>query len=166
MKRVSANFRQSLVKRIGHPSTSYIRKSYVRHDRREFQRFLAMDKIEQAREVRRGIKSEIIVEIAHVLLKIPLKELLAALGLPCSKVERKVCTGARLSTSESDRTLHALIVFKQASDVFDDDGVGADWLWRPNIQLGGECPLNMLDTQKGFDRVSDLLLRLEYGIDV
>ena len=166
MKRVSANFRQSLVKRIGHLSTSYIRKNYVCRNRLELQRFLAMDKIEQAREVRRGVKSEIILEIAHVLLKIPLKELLAALCLPLRKVERKICTGARLSTSESDRTVRALIAFKQASDVFDDDGVGADWLWRPNIELGGECPLNMLDTQKGFDRVSDLLLRLEHGIDV
>lgn len=161
MKRVSANSWRSLMKRIGHPSTTYFRRNYVRRGTHEFERFLATGAIERAREVRSGMEAEILVQIAHVLLKISLKELLAALGLPRSKVERKIRTGARLSADESVRAARALIVFEQASDVFDDDGLGADWLWRPNLELGSNRPLNMLDTKKGFDRVRDLLLRLE-----
>lgn len=154
------------MKRIRHPSTTYFRRNYVRRGTHEFERFLATGAIERAREVRSGMEAEILVQIAHVLLKISLKELLAALGLPRSKVERKIRTGARLSADESVRAARALIVFEQASDVFDDDGLGADWLWRPNLELGSNRPLNMLDTKKGFDRVRDLLLRLEFGIDV
>ncbi|MBT2791704.1 DUF2384 domain-containing protein [Paraburkholderia strydomiana] len=53
-----------------------------------------------------------------------------------------------------------LIVFEQASDVFEDDGLEADWLWRLRLELSSNRPLKMLDTQKRFNRVRDLLLGL------
>lgn len=36
--------------------------------------------------------------------------------------------------------------------------------FQSNIELRGERPLNMMDTQPGFDRVRDLLLRIERGV--
>lgn len=35
-----------------------------------------------------------------------------------------------------------------------------------NVELGGERPLDLLDTRLGFERVSDVLARLAFGISV
>jgi putative toxin-antitoxin system antitoxin component (TIGR02293 family) len=59
-----------------------------------------------------------------------------------------------------------MLIYAQATDVLEDEKLAAEWLMRPNVQLRGERPLDMLDTQTGFDRVRDLLMRLEYGVTV
>ena len=38
------------------------------------------------------------------------------------------------------------------------------WLKSPNRALGGEVPLDLLDTEIGAHQVEDVLLRLNYGI--
>jgi uncharacterized protein (DUF2384 family) len=38
------------------------------------------------------------------------------------------------------------------------------WLLAPNRALGGEVPLQMLDTDIGARQVEEVLLRLSYGV--
>jgi putative toxin-antitoxin system antitoxin component (TIGR02293 family) len=38
------------------------------------------------------------------------------------------------------------------------------WLKSPNRALGGEVPLDLLDTEIGASQVDEVLLRLNYGI--
>ncbi len=166
MKQVSVKLRRSLVKKVRHPSTSYRQRNYSLQGERELAQLLAMGAIFQARHVRTGMKAAVLVPIAHILLKIPLKELLNGLCLSRGDVQRKIHIGARLSVSESARVVRALMVFEQAADVFDNNGFVATWFLRTNVELGGTRPLDILHTRLGFERVCDLLSRLEFGITV
>jgi uncharacterized protein (DUF2384 family) len=42
----------------------------------------------------------------------------------------------------------------------------AEWMKSPHAELDHEPPLAMFDTQSGFDRVRDLLMRIEFGVGV
>jgi putative toxin-antitoxin system antitoxin component (TIGR02293 family) len=166
MKRASTKFRLPIVKKVRRPSASRPRRNDLRQGECEYERLLAMRVIDQEREIRRGIKAAVLVQVAHGLLRIPLEELLTGLHLPPSKIQRKIRIGARLSGGESCRVSRALIIFQQAVDAFDDKGLAADWFQRRNVELGGERPLDLLDTRPGFERVSDVLARLVFGISV
>ncbi|MBK3843346.1 antitoxin Xre/MbcA/ParS toxin-binding domain-containing protein [Paraburkholderia aspalathi] len=127
-------------------------------------RFLALGPIEQALQIRSGFDAPVLEDIASKVLHIPLRELLASLRMSRNAITRKIRLGVRLTTSESDRVARIFLIYGQAGEVLDDAELAATWLLRPNIELRGERPLNMMDTQPGFDRVRDLLLRIERGV--
>ncbi|WP_153076778.1 type II RES/Xre toxin-antitoxin system antitoxin [Paraburkholderia bonniea] len=132
----------------------------------DFRFFLDLDPIEQSQLIRDGMEAMIINRIASELLGIPMQSLLASLRLPGSTINRKIAQRERLSASEADRAARAMLIYGQAADVLEDPKLAAEWLMRPNAQLRDERPLNLLDTQTGFDRVRDILLRLEHGVTV
>jgi putative toxin-antitoxin system antitoxin component (TIGR02293 family) len=132
----------------------------------DFTFFLGLDQIEQSHLIRDGMEAVIVSRIANELLDIPVQTLLASLRLPSSTINRKISQGERLSASESDRAARTMLAYAQAKDVLEDEKLAAEWLLRPNVQLRDERPLDMLDTQTGYDRVRDILLRLEYGVTV
>src|SRR5258708_3489339 len=132
----------------------------------DFKFLLGLDPIEQSRLIRDGMEAVIVSRIANELLDIPVQALLASLRLPSSTINRKISQGERLSASEADRVARTMLIYAQAKDVLEDEKLAAEWLMRPNVQLRGERPLDMLDTQTGFDRVRDILMRLEYGVTV
>jgi len=132
----------------------------------DFAVFRDMSVADRAQEIRAGFWSEILPRIGEELLGIPLQSLLTGLRLPASTIKRKLAEGERLSASESDRVARTLMMYFHSEDVFEDAGSAGKWLVRAHVELGGERPLDMLDTQAGYDRVRDLLLRIEYGIGV
>ncbi|ONC41624.1 hypothetical protein AQ914_18205 [Burkholderia pseudomallei] len=123
-----------------------------------------MDPLEQRRQIREGMKAIIVDRVAKELLHIPVQTLLSGLGLPSSTILRKISKEERLSGPESDRVARVLYVFEQAAEVFEDDALAAEWMQRPHIELGGLRPLEVLDSQPGYDRVRDLLLRVIHGV--
>lgn len=131
---------------------------------RDFERFARMDPISQGRTIRDGMDAIIAERVARELLQIPLQTLLAGLGLPSSTILRKISRKERLSGSESDRIARVLYIREQAADVFEDEGLAAEWMRRANAALGGLTPLEVLDTQPGYDRVRDILSRIAFGI--
>lgn len=132
----------------------------------DFEIFMGMDQIGQAHQIRDGMEATIISRIASELLNIPLQSLLASLRLPSSTINRKISSGERLSASESDRAARTILIYEQARDVLEDGKLAAKWLQLASVELRGERPLDMLDTQTGFDRVRDVLVRLEHGVGV
>ena len=132
----------------------------------DFEVFLTFAPIQQSRLIREGMQAKILGRIASELLDIPLQSLLLSLRLPSSTILRKIATKDRLSSSESDRAARTLLIHAQAADVLEDKSLASQWMLHPNVELLGEKPLDMLDTQSGYDRVRDLLLRLEHGIAV
>lgn len=50
-----------------------------------------------------------------------------------------------------------------AADVFEGYGRGVAWLRRPNRALGGEVPVDLLDTDEGYGRVERLVQRIDAG---
>jgi putative toxin-antitoxin system antitoxin component (TIGR02293 family) len=130
----------------------------------DFACFFVMAPIEQARQIREGMEAVITERVAKELLRIPLQALLTSLRLPSSTILRKIANRDRLSGSESDRIARVVYVFEQAKDVFEDEADASGWLQRPNALLDGQRPLDVLDTQPGYDRVRDILVRLEQGV--
>ncbi|ESS37744.1 hypothetical protein P355_0462 [Burkholderia cenocepacia KC-01] len=57
-----------------------------------------------------------------------------------------------------------LYVFRLAMDVFENETLAAEWMQLPHAELAGLRPLEVLDSQPGYDRVRDLLMRVIYGI--
>lgn len=131
---------------------------------RAFETFQKMDPLEQRQTIRDGMQAMIVERVAKELLQVPLQTLLTGLGLPSSTILRKIAKDERLSGAESDRVARVLYVFEQASEVFDDRRLAAEWIKRPNAALGGLKPLDVLDSQPGYDRVRDLLLRVTFGV--
>ena len=56
--------------------------------------------------------------------------------------------------------------YANAKDVFEDGRLAAKWLCSENALLQGDRPIETIDTQPGFDRVRDLLMRIEHGVTV
>ena len=122
--------------------------------------------LEQRRLIRDGFESIIIDRIAKELLHIPVQTLLASLALPSSTILRKISREERLSPSESDRVARVLYLRKLAVDVFEDEARAVEWLRTPNAELAEATPLDVLDSQPGYDRARDLLMRVIYGVGV
>ncbi|OLL33136.1 hypothetical protein BTH42_04135 [Burkholderia sp. SRS-W-2-2016] len=130
----------------------------------DFEIFRTMDPLAQRQIIRAGMQAMIVERIAKELLQVSLQTLLAGLGLPSSTILRKISKEERLSGSESDRVARVLYIFEQAHEVFEDPNLAAEWMRRPNAELGGLKPLEVLDSQPGYDRVRDILLRATFGI--
>jgi putative toxin-antitoxin system antitoxin component (TIGR02293 family) len=53
---------------------------------------------------------------------------------------------------------------KLAERVFGDKRIGDEWLNQPNLATDNLRPIDLLSTPEGYDRVTNLLLRIEYGV--
>nr|WP_315594873.1 antitoxin Xre/MbcA/ParS toxin-binding domain-containing protein [uncultured Cupriavidus sp.] len=133
----------------------------------DFDLFLhRMGALEQRKVIREGMDATIVERVAKELLRIPVQTLLNGLGLPSSTVLRKISKHERLSGPESDRVARVLYVFELATDVLEDSKLAAQWMQKPLYELDGMKPLEVLDSQPGYDRVRDILMRAAFGIPV
>ena len=73
-------------------------------------------------------------------------------------------TQKRLSPDESDRLYRLARVIAHANRVFEDPEESADWIQSPNVSLGKQQPLTLLDTDIGVQQVDQVLGRIEHGI--
>ena len=122
------------------------------------------DPLEQRRQIREGMEAAIIERVAKDLLHVPVQTLLANLNLPSSTILRKMAREERLSPGESDRVARVLYVRQLAVEVFEAPALAAEWMQRSNAELGGLSPLEVLDSQPGYDRVREILLRVIHGV--
>jgi putative toxin-antitoxin system antitoxin component (TIGR02293 family) len=71
----------------------------------------------------------------------------------------------RFRPDESDRLLRAGRVFGKALILFDGDRSAArNWLVNPQPALGGEVPLELIETEFGAREVEAVLGRIEHGV--
>jgi putative toxin-antitoxin system antitoxin component (TIGR02293 family) len=127
---------------------------------------MTLDSLAQSREIRNGMEPNIIGRVAAEILKTSVQSLLSSLRIPASTVTRKVATGDRLSSGESDRVSRVILVHAHAADVFENSDIAAQWMQAPHAELGGEPPVSMLDTQAGYDAVQRILQKIEFGVGV
>jgi putative toxin-antitoxin system antitoxin component (TIGR02293 family) len=69
-----------------------------------------------------------------------------------------------LTPEQSDRLVRVARVLAAAEETFGNQEKAGAWLRRPTRALGGEAPLNLLDTDGGTREVETLLGRIGYGI--
>jgi putative toxin-antitoxin system antitoxin component (TIGR02293 family) len=86
------------------------------------------------------------------------------LGIPLRTLTRRLGHGARLTAAESDRAVRLARVYANAVEMIGDEDIAAEWLRTPNRALGGERPLDQLDTDVGAREVEDILGRIAYGV--
>jgi putative toxin-antitoxin system antitoxin component (TIGR02293 family) len=99
-------------------------------------------------------------------LAIKQKEAHKLLGVSSSTLERRRRSeDKRLSPQVSDRVYRLASVYEAAIRLFDGDREAArGWLNEPAKALGGNTPLDHLDTEAGADEVKELIGRLEHGV--
>ena len=70
----------------------------------------------------------------------------------------------RLRAGESERLLRLVRVAAAATNVLGSRDKAVRWLQKSNRELGGEVPVDLLDTDVGFQAVMDVLQRVEHGV--
>jgi len=86
------------------------------------------------------------------------------LGIRPRTLTRRLSHGSLLTAAESDRTVRMARVFANAIEMIGDQDKAVEWLGTPNRALGGERPLDQLDTDTGARMVEDILGRIAYGV--
>lgn len=85
-----------------------------------------------------------------------------ALDLPPRTLARRK-QERRLRRDESDRLFRLVRIGAQATEVLGAEN-GKRWLHTPNRALGGQRPLELLDTDLGTRQVEEVLGRIEHGV--
>lgn len=116
-----------------------------------------------AQLVRKGLPATSITVLAEKL-DLGNTVLSQKLGIPLRTLTRRLSQGSRLTAAESDRTVRLARVYAGAVEMIGDEEKAAEWLQTPNRALGGERPLDLLDTDVGARTVEDILGRIAYGV--
>ena len=95
-----------------------------------------------------GLKRETVCEIVN----------LSERNFPRRKKQKQ------LSPEESDRLYRLARILAHAQEVFEDPETVTEWIRSPNIALGKQDPLSLLDTDIGVQQVDQILGRIEHGI--
>lgn len=111
--------------------------------------------------VRAGLPAAVLDETAAVL-GIPKSALTKAAGIPVSTAGAQQRSGRPLSVDDSERILRILRAVKRAEEVFGNKQEGRSWLTADVAALNGR-PLDLLDTQDGFELVVAELERIIFG---
>lgn len=121
------------------------------------------------------IKKGVSARTAKFLIKgfkVEQKVMLDALSLKTATINRKATNNELLSADESERVIglaellgqvEAMVEESGDPEGFDANAWLADWLRQPLPALGGEKPIDYLDTMKGQMLISKLLLRMQTG---
>lgn len=95
-------------------------------------------------------------------LDLSFKAIEDTLRLPARTMHRR--KAGRLTPIESERVMRLVRVAARAEHVLGDRASALDWLSSPNQALGGEKPIDLLDTDLGADQVLQVLGRIEFGV--
>jgi putative toxin-antitoxin system antitoxin component (TIGR02293 family) len=113
--------------------------------------------------VRRGLPATSVTILA-VKLSVGHAALSHQLGIPQRTLTRRLSRPSRLTAAESDRTARLARVYADAVEMIGDEDRAVRWLLTPNRALGGERPLDRVDTDVGAREVEDILGRIAYGV--
>ena len=116
-----------------------------------------------ARLVRRGLPATSVTALAEKL-EVGNTVLSRKLGIPQRTLTRRLSKRSRLTAAESDRTVRLARVYAHAVEMIGSQGKAVEWLRTPNRALGGDRPLDQLDTDPGARAVEDILGRIAYGV--
>jgi putative toxin-antitoxin system antitoxin component (TIGR02293 family) len=116
-----------------------------------------------AQLVRKGLPAGSLTALAGKL-HIGSSVLSRKLGIPQRTLTRRLSQASLLTPAESDRTVRMARVYASAVEMIGDQEKAIEWLSTPNRALGGERPLDHLDTDMGARMVDDILGRIAYGV--
>ncbi len=119
--------------------------------------------LEELREqIRHGLPFSAL-EALMVKFDLGREEVSEALHLPARTLTRRKAEQL-LRPDESDRLVRLASVAARAVEVLGSAEKASRWLQRPNRSLGGQVPLELLDTSVGTRQVEEVLGRIEDGV--
>ncbi len=112
--------------------------------------------------VREGLPPESVDALAQ---KMGLsKEDVFRLIVPRRTLAARKAQHARLNAEESEKITRMARIFALTAETFQNTQKAQAWLRRPSRPLGGQVPLDLLDTEAGARLVEDELIRISYGV--
>jgi putative toxin-antitoxin system antitoxin component (TIGR02293 family) len=115
------------------------------------------------RITREGLPVDTLTLLAREL-SIERKTLAKLVGISDRTLNRRIASASRLSAEESDRIVRFARVVAKTKDTLGTSEKASRWLQSPNRALGGDRPLDLLDTDIGVRSVETILGRIEYGL--
>lgn len=113
-----------------------------------------------------AIRTGLSKEAAYTISKnygITIEETGRILGVSARTMQRKSDI-ENLSPHASDQVVELARLFELGVEVFNDDEKFRQWLRSPIVGLGGQKPLDLLDTSTGIRLVTNELDRIQHGI--
>jgi putative toxin-antitoxin system antitoxin component (TIGR02293 family) len=114
------------------------------------------------RAIREGLAYAAIERLAAAL-DTDVDEIARIVALPKRTLARRRASGV-LSATESERVVRLARAYARSLDVLGDPGKARRWLRAPNRSLGGEAPIDLVETDVGARAIDDVLGRIEHGI--
>jgi len=103
------------------------------------------------------------VEHVQEHLEAPDELLARAMGISTRTLSRRQEAGT-LTTGESDRLVLLAEIVALARRALDSAEATREWLSTPHSMLGGESPIDHMDTVAGMEEVKNMLYHIEYGL--
>ena len=129
--------------------------------------------LERVRLVKQGMPARTVQEMSAAM-GLPRDQLMRAVGLARSTVERKIAARSRLSEGESEKLVGLSRLIGQVDAMVRESGQApkgfdaarwfAAWMAQPVAALGGLCPRELLDTADGREALATLLLQMKSGV--
>jgi len=118
--------------------------------------------LELAQVVRTGFWPAVIDELfdGGILAKSDMERLV----MPRRTLNHRIKKGERLTREESDRVTRVARIVTMAEQTFGDRDKASAWLHKPKRGLGGQTPIDLLDTEEGARVVEDRLFRIAHGL--
>ena len=125
----------------------------------------------RVRIIKDGVSARYVDRMAREM-GMPKERLLPAIGLSPATVNRRARESKKLSTEDSERVVGMARLVGQVQAMVNDSGDPkgfnaaewvARWLEEPLAALGGQRPVELMDTTEGQAIVSNLIARVQSG---
>ena len=113
--------------------------------------------------VREGLPME---SVAHLQKNMGFtnKTMSHILAISESTYQRRIRSGTKLSQDETEKAISLSEVFETGKELFKKPEDFRFWLESKNYALGGEKPMDLLDSALGRAQILEILGRMKYGI--
>ncbi len=113
--------------------------------------------------VREGFPASVLERLARQF-GVRLADIQELVGISKATGTRSRGRAAALKVVASDRAYRLASILSMARGVFGDDENAREWFKEPVRALGGERPIDLLDTEIGTQKVVRILGRIRHGI--
>jgi putative toxin-antitoxin system antitoxin component (TIGR02293 family) len=113
--------------------------------------------------VRAGLPASTVTMLAEVL-SLHREQVAKCLRIPSRTLSRRLASNSRLTHEESDRTMRMAKVVALAKEILGAEDKAARWMVAPNRALGGDRPIDRLDTELGVRSAEAVLYAIAYGM--
>jgi len=124
--------------------------------------YKAHNEADKVKMIRAGVLKDSVQRLSEITT-IPEKSLVEI--LPVSERQfNRYDNRTRLKKDLSEHILIVADVLLKALEIFDSPAQLREWFFTPQLALGSEKPISLLDTSFGATLVTDVLGRLEHGV--